>query len=323
MAHFRLRTAFSASALLCSVFAASMSHAAPELPAGPVTIIVPFTPGGSNDVTARLLAPELSKRIDRTVIIENKPGAGGNVGVGYVARAKADGSTLLISSASSHIFAYLAKADPNYDPRTSFAAIGILNDVPLVLSAWPELGAKSVPDLLKIKKEMFFGSSGTGSSPHFAGELFAARTGLKITHVPYQGGAQALSDLMTGRIQLAWLTLPSALAQAKAGTIINLGVSSEQRAASEPDLKTVQEQGVADYSVGSWTGLFVPVQTAPDIVAYYGDILAKLAVDNEFQARMRQVGTEPMWKGPKDTDAFVRKEFDKWIPVVQKISASK
>jgi tripartite-type tricarboxylate transporter receptor subunit TctC len=146
---------------------------------------------------------------------------------------------------------------------------------------------------------------------------------MRLTHVPYQGGAQALTDLMTGRIQLAWLTLPSALAQAKAGTIINLGVSSEQRAASEPDLKTVQEQGVADYSVGSWTGLFAPVQTSPEIVAYYGDILAKLAVDEDFQAHMRKVGTEPLWKGPKDTDAFVRKEFDKWIPVVQKISASK
>ncbi|HEV2573766.1 MAG TPA: tripartite tricarboxylate transporter substrate binding protein [Beijerinckiaceae bacterium] len=311
-----------ASAALTVALAASTAQAQPALPSGPVTIVVPFTPGGANDVTARLLAPELSKAIDRSVVVENRPGAGGNIGVGFVARAKPDGSTLLISSASSHVFAYLAKADPSYDPRTSFAAIGILNDVPLVLSAWPGLGVKTVTDLLKIKKELFFGSSGTGSSPHFAGELFAARTGMKITHVPYQGGAQALNDLTTGRIELAWLTLPSALAQAKAGTILNLGVSSEHRAASEPDLKTVQEQGVYDYSVGSWTGLFAPAQTPPELVAYLGSILEKLSRDETFQAHMRKVGTEPLYLGPAETDAFVRKEFDRWIPVVQKITAA-
>lgn len=316
--------AFFAGALgVLSLFVPTqVSAQAQNWPAQTITIVVPFTPGGSNDVTARLLAPELQMRLGQSVIIENKPGSGGYVGVGSVARAKPDGYTLLISSASSHVFANLTKKDSNYDPRKSFEAIGLINDVPLALSIWPGLGVKSLADLINIAKSrpegLFFGSSGTGSSTHFAGELFAMKTGTKLTHVPYPGGSQALTDLISGRIQLAWLTLPTASAQGAAGTIQNLGITSLERTSVSP-LPTVMELGLPGYYVGSWTGLFAPQGVSPAVRARLAKELREIVADPAFQKRLVDIGSVPAWKGPEQTDEFIRAEFALWEPVVRKV----
>jgi tripartite-type tricarboxylate transporter receptor subunit TctC len=307
---------------LSLLVACSVAAKAQNWPTQNITIVVPFTPGGSNDVTARLLAPELQMRLKQSVIIENKPGSGGYVGVGAVARAKPDGYTLLISSASSHVFANLTKRDANYDPRKSFEAIGLINDVPLALSLWPGLGVKSLNDLVTLAKTrpegLFFGSSGTGSSTHFAGELFAMKTGTKLTHVPYPGGSQALTDLISGRIQLAWLTLPTASAQGEAGTIQNLGITSQERTSVSP-LPTIMELGLPGYYVGSWTGLFAPQGLDPALRTRLANDLREIVADAAFQKRLVDIGSVPAWKGPQQTDDFIRAEFSLWEPVVRKV----
>lgn len=295
-------------------------------PSQTITILVPFAPGGSNDITARLLAPELQKRLGQSVIIENKAGSGGYTGVGIAARAKPDGYTLLISSASSHVFANLTKSDAAYDPRQAFEAIGLINDVPLALSVWPGLKVKTLADLIAAAKSrpegLFFGSSGTGSSTHFAGELFAAKTGAKLTHVPYPGGAQALMDLTGGRIQLAWLTLPTATAQGEAGAIDNLGITSQERT-SVSALPTIIELGLPDYHVGSWTGLFVPRATSPAVRARLAQELRDIVAEPAFQKRLIDIGSVPAWKGASETDAFIAQEFALWEPVVRNLEKKK
>jgi tripartite-type tricarboxylate transporter receptor subunit TctC len=322
----RTRALLFLFSLLGLATAGSPVLAQDDWPTQPLTIIVPFTPGGSNDVTARLLAPALSERLGQSVIVENRPGGGGYIGVGQAARAKPDGQTLLISSASSHLFANLMKKDASYDPREAFSAIGMINDVPLTLAASPDLGVESVEELLAKLKEnpkgMLFGSSGTGSSTHFAGELFAIKTGAKLTHVPYPGGSQALNDLMTGRVQLAWLTLPTAQAQGEAGTIRNLGITSEHRV-SISDLPAIHEQGVPGYSVGSWTGLFVPQGTPKPVIDRLAEELHGILEDPAFRKQLVDIGSEPAWMGPADADAFIRKEFDLWTPVVQQLGLAK
>lgn len=311
--------ALCAAIVLCGL---ASSARAQSWPAKTITIIVPFAPGGSNDITARLLAPELQKRLKQSVIIENKAGSGGYVGVGAAARTKPDGYTLLISSASSHVFANLTKSDANYDPRQAFEAIGLINDVPLVLSVWPGLKVKTLADVVAAAKTqpdgLFFGSSGTGSSTHFAGELFAVKTGAKLTHVPYPGGAQALLDLTSGRIQLAWLTLPTATAQGEAGAIHNLGITSQQRT-SVSSLPTLIELGLPGYFVGSWTGLFAPHGLSAEISKQLSDELREIVADPAFQKRLIEIGTVPAWMGSRETDAFIKSEFALWEPVVSNL----
>lgn len=322
----RTRPLLFLCSLLGLVATGNPALAQDDWPTQPLTILVPFTPGGSNDVTARLLAPALSERLGQSVIVENRPGGGGYIGVGQAARAEPDGQTLVISSASSHLFANLMKKDANYDPREAFSAVGMINEVPLTLAAWPGLGVENVQDLLAKLKDnprgMLFGSSGTGSSTHFAGELFAIRTGAKLTHVPYPGGSQALNDLMTGRVQLAWLTLPTAQAQGEAGTIRNLGITSEQRV-SISDLPTIQEQGVPGYAVGSWTGLFVPKGTPQPVLDRLAKELQDIMEDPAFRKQLVNIGSEPAWKGPEDADAFIRAEFDLWTPIVERLELAK
>lgn len=307
---------------LAGLALASGAALAQAWPTQTITIIVPFAPGGSNDITARLLAPELQKRLGQSVIIENKAGSGGYVGVGAAVRAKPDGYTLLISSASSHVFANLTKSDATYDPRQGFEAIGLINDVPLALSIWPGLNVKTLADLIVAAKArpegLFFGSSGTGSSTHFAGELFAAKTGAKLTHVPYPGGAQALLDLTSGRIQLAWLTLPTATAQGEAGAINNLGITSLERT-SVSTLPTIIELGLPGYYVGSWTGLFAPHGVSPDVRRRLAQELRDIVAEPAFQKRLIEIGSVPAWKGPAETDAFIQSEFALWEPVVRKL----
>jgi tripartite-type tricarboxylate transporter receptor subunit TctC len=290
-------------------------------PSRPVTLLVPWAPGGSNDIAARLLAAPLEARFGQPFIVENRPGGGGSIGMGMVVRARPDGLTLLVSSASNHVFHPLIAPDLGYDVREALQGIAMLVDVPNVVVANTEFGVRTIPELIaKVKslpQGIGFGSSGVGSSNHLAGELFRLRTGLDMTHVPYRGGGPAISDLMGGTIPLAFLNLPTVVAPAEAGRLRILAVGTDVRVASRPDIPTVAEQGVADYAVRSWTGLFAPRAVPRPVVKRLGEALRDILDEPALRARLTDMGSEPIWLDPAATDRFVRAEYDRWGPVVR------
>lgn len=317
MAHLSRRAALAAALATPALGA----RAQDGWPTRAVTLIVPWAAGGSNDVVARLLAPALEARFGQPFVVENRPGGGGSLGMGVAARARPDGLTLLVSSASNHVFHPLIAPDLGYDVQQSLPAVCMLVDVPNAVAVTNSLGVTTIPELIaKVRATrggMAFGSSGVGSSNHLAGELFRLRTGLDLTHVPYRGGGQAIADLIAGTVPIAFLNMPTLLGPAEAGRIRILAVGSDTRVASRPDIPTVTEQGVPDYAVRSWTGLFAPRGTPAPVVerlaAGLRDILAQPAIAQ----RLRDTGSEPIWAGPAETDRFVAAEYDRWRPVVR------
>jgi tripartite-type tricarboxylate transporter receptor subunit TctC len=298
-----------------------------EWPSRSITLVVPWAPGGSNDLAARLIAPALSDRIGRQIVVDNRAGAGGAVGMGQAARARPDGYSLLLSSASNHVFNHLVVRNQGYDPREAFTGIGLVNDVPLALAVWPGLGVTGIQDLVERSRTtpggLGFGSSGVGSSAHLAGELFAMLTGAQLEHIPYRGGGPALTDLMSGTLPLAWLTLPAAMPQIATGGIRVLGIASEIRSALQPDLPTVQEQGLPGYAVRSWTGLFVPRGTPQSVVDRLAQELHFVSQEPRMREKLIEIGSEPIWMGPTETNNFIRSEFTRWAPVVQQAGLGK
>ena len=290
-------------------------------PTRPVTLMVPWAPGGSNDIAARLLAPALEARFGQPFVVENRPGGGGSLGMGMVARARPDGQTLLISSASNHVFHPLIAHDLGYDVQQALVAVAMLVDVPNVVAATNGINVRTIPELIawvRARKDgASFGSSGVGSSNHLAGELFRLRTGLDLTHVPYRGGGQAIADLIAGVIPLAFLNMPTVLGPAEAGQVRILGVGPAERVRSRPDIPTVQEQGVADFAVRSWTGLFAPRGTPQPVVDRLSAALREILDQAALRARLTEMASEPIWMDPAATDRFVGQEYTRWAPVVK------
>lgn len=299
----------------------AVARAQDNWPNRPVTLLVPFAAGGSNDVVARLVAPALEQKFGQPFVIDNRPGGGGSLGMGMVARARPDGQTLLISSASNHVFHPLVSGDLGYDAREALVGVSMLTDVPNVIAANPAVGVSTVPELIaKIRATpggFSFGSSGVGTSNHLAGELFRMRTGLDMTHVPYRGGGPALTDLVAGTIPIAFMNLPTVAPPASDGRLKILGVCTAERVSVRPDLPTVMEQGVPEFAVRSWTGLFAPRGTPPTIVTRLGDAVREALASAAISARLVAIASEPMIMTPQETDAFVRQEYDRWGPVVR------
>lgn len=311
------RAALAAPALLL----AGRSAAQDAWPSRPVTLMVPWAPGGSNDAAARLLAAPLEARFGQPFIVENRPGGGGSIGMGMVARARPDGLTLLVSSASNHVFHPLIAPDLGYDVREALHGIAMLVDVPNVVVANPAFGVRTIQELIAKVRTMpqgiSFGSSGVGTSNHLAGELFRLRTGLDMTHVPYRGGGPAVADLIAGTIPVAFMNLPTVIAPAEAGRLHVLAVGTDQRVVSRPDIPTVTEQGVADYAVRSWTGLFAPRGTPRPVIERLGAALREILETPAMRTRLIEMGSEPIWLDPAATDRFVRAEYERWGPVVK------
>jgi tripartite-type tricarboxylate transporter receptor subunit TctC len=311
------RTALAAPALLLPLGA----RAQDGWPSRPVTLLVPWAAGGSNDIAARLLAPALEARFGQPFVVENRPGGGGSLGMGMATRARPDGLTLLVSSASNHVFHPLIAPDLGYDVRQALVGISMLVDVPNVVAATNGLGVRTIPELIeKIRATpggISFGSSGVGSSNHLAGELFRLRTGLEMTHVPYRGGGQAISDLIAGVVPVAFLNLPTVSGPAEAGQVRLLAVGSAERVRSRPEIPTVQEQGVADYAVRSWTGLFGPRGLPRPIVERLAAALKEVLEQPALKTRLVEMGSEPIWLDPAETDRFVGQEYARWTPVVK------
>jgi len=294
---------------------------AQDWPARTVTLLVPWAPGGSNDVVARLIAPQLEARFGQPFVVENRPGGGGSLGMGLAARARPDGLTLLVSSASNHVFHPLIAGDIGYDPQQALVAAAMLTDVPNVLAVSNQLGVSSVPELIARVRAtpggMSFGSSGVGSSNHLAGELFRLRTGLELTHVPYRGGGQAIPDLIAGTVPMVFLNLPTVLPPATAGRCRMIAVGTDVRVPSRPEIPTMQEQGVPDYAVRSWTGLFAPRGTPQPVLERLATAVAEVLALPALRGKLVETGSEPLFMPPAETDRFVAAEYARWAPVVK------
>jgi tripartite-type tricarboxylate transporter receptor subunit TctC len=253
-------------------------------------------------------------------VVENRPGGGGSLGMGMAARARPDGQTLLVSSASNHIFHPLIARDLGYDVQQALVGICMLVDVPNVIAATNRINVRSIPELIahvRTQRDgISFGSSGVGSSNHLAGELFRLRTGLDMTHVPYRGGGQAIADLIAGVIPVAFLNLPTVTGPADAGQVRMLAVGPATRVRSRPEIPTVQEQGVADFAVRSWTGLFAPRGTPQPVVERLAAALREILDQPTLRGRLVEMASEPIWMGPGETDRFVAQEYARWAPVV-------
>ena len=306
-------------------FVASLSAWGQAWPTKPVRIVVAFTAGGTTDIMARTLAQRLSERYKQPFVIENKPGAGGNIGTEYVIRAAPDGYTFIVNSVGPMaVNPSLYKSLP-YDPLTDLVPVAQISDVPNVLVVHPALGVKDVAQLIAYGKAhpggLNYASTGVGTSSHLSGFMLASRAGFEATHVPYKG-AEALKDLLAGRIQFMFATIPSVIAHIKAGSVVAIAVSSARRSRSLPDVPTVAESGFPGFEAGSWFGLFAPRGTPPAIVTELNRATNEFIAERQTQSRMIEEGADPAGGTPEQFGAFVRREFEKWRTVVKESGAT-
>lgn len=309
-----------AAALLAAVPAISFGQAA-DYPTKPVRIIVPFGPGGSTDQLARLVAERLSQAWNRQFVVENRAGAGGNIGAGVVATAEPDGYTLIMGSIGTHATNSLIYPKMPYDTVNDFAPITQVANVPLVLVVHPSLEAKSVADLIAILKakpgQLNYASGGNGASQHLAGELFKHLTGTDVQHVPYKGSAASLPDLLAGRMAFMFADLPLIAPYIKDGRLRALAIAGRNRITQLPDVPTVAEAGVAGYEASAWYSLFAPAKTPAAIVDKLQTAIAKEFKNPDVQRRLDAMGVEAVAGTPAELRKFQASEITRWAEVVK------
>jgi tripartite-type tricarboxylate transporter receptor subunit TctC len=308
-----------ASAACVAAFTDSV-RAQESWPDRPVRLIVPFTAGGANEAFARDLAARLSPLWQHPVVIENKPGAGGNVGAEAVARSAADGHTILIGS-FPHAVARFLYPSLGYDLLADLAPVALIGLTPNIMVVPNSTPARSVADFIAYARakqgRATFASSGAGTSIHLSGELFKRMAGVEMTHVPYRGGAPAVADLLGGRIDLMFNVMSAVLPQVSAGHMRGLAVTTAKRVPAAADLPTLAESGLPGFEVSGWFGLFVPARTPPAIIArIHADTVAALA-DPELRSRLEELGIVVVGAPPTELAAFVRREIDKWGPIIK------
>jgi tripartite-type tricarboxylate transporter receptor subunit TctC len=289
-------------------------------PTKPVRLVVPFPAGGTTDIIARATAQKLSEAWGQQVIVDNRPGAGGNVGSELVAKSVPDGYTLLMGTVGTHAINPSLYAKMPYDHVKDFAPVILVAGVPNVLVVNPELPVKSVPELIAYAKaspgKLNFASSGNGTSIHLSGELFKAMTGVQMTHVPYKGSAPALTDLVGGQVQLMFDNLPSSLAFIKAGKLRALAVTSTARAAALPDVPTVADF-VPGFEASSWFGILAPAGTPPAIIAKINGEVTKWLATPEAKDKLTAQGANAAGGSPQDFAKHIQAETAKWAKVVK------
>jgi tripartite-type tricarboxylate transporter receptor subunit TctC len=317
---------FRAIAMLCASWLAALQMSpmaeAQEYPGRAVTIVVPFTPGGTTDILARLLGQKLSERLGKNFMIENKPGAGTVIGSNAVAKATPDGYTLLMATSTPMaINATLHKNLP-YNPATDLTPVGLVAESPLALIVHPSLPVKSVAELLKLAKEkpgeLSYGSAGPGAPHHLFMELLKSMADVKLTHVPYKGTLPALNDVVAGQIPLMFSDLAPALELIKAGRVRAIAVSSKQRVAALPDVPTIAESGLPGFQAVAWLGLAAPGETPRPIVERLFSEIKGIVAAPDVQAQIGRLGMTPMQNPSVDAlKQFVLAEIARWGEVVK------
>ncbi|CAN5115648.1 tripartite tricarboxylate transporter substrate binding protein [soil metagenome] len=303
-----------------AVFGASLAQAAPnDYPAGPVKLVVPFTPGGTSDILARTLAEELTKALGQSVVVENRAGAGSALGTAYVARTGPDGYTLLMASSSGFAVNPHITPDLQYDPLKNFTPISLVAQIQNMLVVRSTLPVKSVPELIEYAKthDLFFGSAGNGSSPHMSAEVFKAMTGVKMTHVPFKGGPQAMQELQAGRIDVMFENMPSAVVAVQGDRVRALAVTGAHAAPLAPGVPTIAST-LPGYQVNVWYGLVAPTGTPAAIVERLSRETARILAMPAVRDKLVAAGTEPESMTPQAFKAFIGSEYDKWGSVISK-----
>jgi len=304
--------------ILLSVAAASVL--AQGYPDKPLKLVVPFPPGGPTDIVGRLVAQKLAEGIGQPVVVENRPGAGGTVGSTAVARAPADGYTLLYGSTTLAIAPSLYR-DLAYDPRTAFAPISLVSRGPIIAAVNAQLPAKTLKDFIALAKSspgrINYGSAGSGTPPHLAAELFKTVAGVDLVHVPYKGGGPAVSDLAGGQVQVIFEGLPSLLPHIKSGKVRALAITGAKRDPALPEVPTFAEAGLPGYDANFWNGLVAPAGTPAEVIARLNSVLVQALATPEVHAALVRLGLEAAGTTPQQFGDFIAAEIDKWARVVK------
>jgi tripartite-type tricarboxylate transporter receptor subunit TctC len=290
-------------------------------PAKPIHFIVPYPAGGPLDTVARLLGQKVSESVRQPVIVENKPGAGGNIGADQVAKSAPDGYTILMGAVATHAINPTLYANIPYDPVKDFAPVTQVASTPNVLVVNPSLPVSNVKEFIAYAKAhpgaLNFGSGSTGSAGHLAGELFKAMAGVQMVHVPYKGAGPAMQDLIGGQIQLMFDNLASSLGQIRAGKVKALAVTTARRSALAPDLPTIAESGLPGFDISTWFGVFAPGGTPPEVVQRLHDEFVKALSDPGVRESMLRLGAEPVGNTPGEFAAYIQSEARKYAGVIK------
>ena len=314
-----------ATAVLATAAAASNAAArADDYPVSPVRIVVPYAAGGGGDIIARMLGARLGEKWAQPVVTDNRPGAGTVIGTDLVAKAQPTGYTLLVNTAAITINPGLLKKLP-YDTLKDLVPVTQIAVLPNLLVVNPSLAVNSVKDLLDLAKKsagLTYGSSGTGTVAHLAGELFRATAGIHLTHVPYKGGSALMPDLMAGRLQLTFATIPSSIAFVKSGKLKALAVASGRRSPTLPEVPTIAEAALPGFDASNWIGLFVPAKTPKRIADFLQLEIAALVKEREFSEKMLTLGFEPAATTPAEFSKVISAEVIKWKRVIEASGAT-
>ncbi len=315
----KIRSRPTMAAILLGAAIVGPALAAEPYPTKPLRMLVPFAPGGGTDILARVFGQKLTETLGQQVVIDNRAGAGGNLGVELAARANPDGHTLLMVSASFAVNAAIYKL--GFDPATDLLPVTQVASVPFVLLAHPSVAANNTKELIALAKAkpgaLNYASSGNGTSPHLAGEMFTMMTGTKMVHVPYRGGAPAVTDLLAGQVQLLFSTVIQGLPHVKAGKLKPLAIAGQKRSAALPDVATIMESGVAGYDVTNWFGILVPRGTSPAIVERLNREIVQHLQSAELRSRLAAEGAEPVGGTATEFGALIRSEIAKYTRVVK------
>ena len=311
---------FVKMAALFIFIAASGFVGAQEWPNRPITLVVSYPPGGTADLMARTIATPLGKLLGTAVVVENKPGASGQIAASYVAKANADGYTLMLDASSYSVNPSLFPKLP-YDPNKDFKTLGILAQYPNVLLVHPSFPAKSVKDLVALAKAkpngIAYASSGNGSAQHLAGALFEVKADVQMQHIPYKGGGPALNDVVGGQVPVFFGSVASTKQYVDTGKLNALAVTGKKRASSMPSVPTMAEAGVPGYEVYEWNGIFAPAATPAVILVKISDGIAKVMQSTEVRDKVLSLGGEPFQGGPDVADKFIKGQMVEWAKLVK------
>ena len=311
-------------ALLAFVLAAACAFAidaaAQSFPSKPIRLVVTYPPGGGADLMARLIAPKMAESLGQPVVVENKPGAGGQIGAGEVARAAPDGYTLMLDAANHAVNPSLYPSLP-YDSAKAFQPISLLVQFPNVLVVTSSFAAKDVQELIAMAKAkpgtIAFASSGNGSAQHLAGELFRQKANVDITHIPYKGGGPALNDVIGGQVPMFFANMASGLPHVKGGRLRALAITGSKRSPALPEAPTIAEAGLPGYEVYEWNAVFAPAGTPAPVVARLSEAISKAMQSQEVRDRVAALGGEIAALGPAETARFIREQTELWSRVVR------
>jgi tripartite-type tricarboxylate transporter receptor subunit TctC len=315
------RTLFAAVAAILATMGAVVSAAAQTYPNRPITLVVPFPPGGSTTIVGRIVAEKMSENLGQQIVVDNRGGAGGTIGSRAVSKSTPDGYTLLLGYTGTLAIGPTLYPNAGYDPRKDFAPVGLIGDAPNSLVVHPSFPAKSVQELIAYAKanpgKVNYGSAGVGTVSHVSGEYFATAAGIKLTHVPYKGTGPALADLIGGHIPMAFAPIPATHSNIAGGTLRGLAVTSAKRSSLVPDLPTVAESGIPGFEASLFYGIVAPAGTPRPIVDRLNQALRAALANDEVRKRLIADGAEITPSTPEEYGAHIDRDEKRWSTVVK------